>query len=118
MSPKTQFDSPNYNNFKDFPLLSDIAENIGNVQNIMSQSSDLLVNEFTIGNVKLVLLCLEGMVSTSTLADMILYPMTTFKLGDGEIADSVTIYNHIKDNMLLGIDRLVTGKVSDVVKGL
>ncbi|MDR0987064.1 MAG: spore germination protein [Ruminococcus sp.] len=118
MIPKTPFDKPNSSDYKDYPLVSDLAENIDNVKNIMSQSSDLLVNEFTVGNTKLVLLCLEGMVSTGTLADMILYPMTTITLTPGEKPDSVTIYNHIKDNMLLGIDRLVTAKISDVIKRL
>jgi spore germination protein KA len=56
------------------------------------------------------------MVSTSTLADMILYPMTTIKLPDG--TDNIAIYNHIKDSMLLGIDRLITPKISDVVARL
>jgi spore germination protein KA len=104
-------------NYKPKPLDLSIDKNIKNIKNIMSESKDLLVNEFYIGDVHCALLCLEAMVSTSTLADMIMYPLETVKIPESEITPEV-VKNHIKNRMLLGIDRLVTEKISDVIARL
>jgi spore germination protein KA len=105
-------------NYKPKPIDLSIDKNIKNIRNIMSDSKDLLVNEFYIGDVHCALLCLEAMVSTSTLADMIMYPLETLKIQeDGEITPEI-VKNHIKNRMLLGIDRLVTEKISDIIARL
>jgi spore germination protein KA len=105
-------------NYKPKPLDLSIDKNIKNIRNIMSDSKDLLVNEFFIGDVHCALLCLEAMVSTSTLADMIMYPLESLKIPDSTEITPEFVKNHIKNRMLLGIDRLVTEKISDVIARL
>jgi spore germination protein KA len=105
-------------NYKPKPLDLSIDNNIKNIRNIMSDSKDLLVNEFFIGDVHCALLCLEAMVSTSTLADMIMYPLESLKIPDDTEITPEFVKNHIKNRMLLGIDRLVTEKIADVIARL
>ena len=94
---------PDSSCFKDVPLSADIDENIRNIERIMKNCSDLLLNPFLISGVKCNLVCLEGMVSTSTIAKLILNPLTLLKLPDD--VSGAEVYEHIDKRMLLTTDR-------------
>jgi spore germination protein KA len=83
-----------------------LEENINSIKSIMNGSSDLLVNDFKIANVKCCLLCLEGMVSTSTITNLILVPLTELSMPDDITPDQ--LYEHISGRMLIAIDRAFT----------
>jgi spore germination protein KA len=83
------------------PIISELDTNIAEIKKISGNSSDLLINEFVTGGIKCTLLCCEGMLSTSTITAMILDPITKIK----EQKDSESLFEHIRNNLLLSIDR-------------
>ncbi|MCD7731012.1 MAG: spore germination protein [Oscillospiraceae bacterium] len=108
--------SPNGTNFKDTPLVKSIDENIENIKRILSNSSDLLLNPFLISGIKCNLVCFEGMVSTSTITNLILNPMTEISLPEESSPDD--IFEHIKNHMLLTVDRAEVTKYGDLIPRL
>ncbi|MGN1304396.1 MAG: spore germination protein [Oscillospiraceae bacterium] len=107
---------PDSNFFKNVPLSADIDENIRNIERIMKNCSDLLLNPFLISGIKCNLVCLEGMVSTSTITNLILNPLTELKLPDD--ASSSEVYEHIDKRMLLTTDRGIVTEYGDLVRRL
>ena len=67
---------PNLFDYKETPLSSVLAENVANIETVLGKSSDLLLNPFFIGNISCNLICFEGMVSTQTITNLILRPLT------------------------------------------
>ncbi|MGN0603657.1 MAG: spore germination protein [Oscillospiraceae bacterium] len=107
---------PDANCFKDFKLSGDIDENIDNIKLILKNCSDLLLNPFLISGIKCNLVCLEGMVSTSTITNLILNPLTELKLPDEISAKEV--YDYIDKRMLLTTDRGIVTDYGDLIRRL
>lgn len=107
---------PNSSCFKDIPLSADIDENIQNIKCIMKNCSDLLLNPFYISGVKCNLICLEGMVSTSTITNLILNPLTELKMPDD--VNGAQVYDHIDKRMLLTTDRGIVTEYGDLIRRL
>lgn len=107
---------PDANCFKDFKLSGDIDENIDNIKRILKNCSDLLLNPFLISGIKCNLVCLEGMVSTSTITNLILNPLTELKLPDEISAKEV--YDYIDTRMLLTTDRGIVTDYGDLIRRL
>ena len=84
------------------PLNADLSENINTIKQISGGSSDLLINEFETGGIKCALLCCEGMLSTSTITELILVPITKI----GNMSTSAELFDHINTKLLLSVDRL------------
>lgn len=93
----------NYQNYENAKLSASLSENIETIKKIVGGSSDLLVNEVTISGVSCALICCEGMVSTDTIAELILRPFIQIDLGE---TDGNELFSYIKDDTLLGIDRV------------
>ena len=89
--------------YEDEPIISNLEENILRIKKICDYTSDLLVNEITVSGVNIALLCCEGMVSTGTLTELVLLPLTNIKLDE---SSPQNLYDHIDTKMLLSIDRL------------
>ena len=83
------------------PLLTELNKNIESIKEISCGSSDVLVNEFTTGGIRCALLCCEGMVSTSTITELVLVPITAIPRQN----DAESLFNHIREHLLLSIDR-------------
>lgn len=107
---------PDSSYFKDVPLSADIDENIRNIERIMKNCSDLLLNPFLISDVKCNLVCLEGMVSTSTITNLILYPLTELQLPEN--VSGAEVYEHIDKRMLLTTDRGIVTEYGDLIRRL
>lgn len=107
---------PNSRNFKKIHIASSEKENIKNIRSIMNNSSDLLINPFEISGIRCDLVCLEGMVSTSTITNLILNPLTELKLP--EKLTSKELFEHIYDHMLLTIDRTMSSDYGDLISHL
>jgi spore germination protein KA len=97
---------PDSYNYMNYPLSMSLDENLNSIKSIMNGSSDLLVNDFKISDVRCCLLCLEGMVSTSTITNLILNPLTDLSLPSDITSDQ--LYEHISGRMLIAIDRAFT----------
>lgn len=107
---------PDSSCFKEIPLSADIDENIRNIERIMKNCSDLLLNPFLISGVKCNLVCLEGMVSTSTITNLILNPLTELRLPDD--VSKAEVYEHIDKRMLLTTDRGIVTEYGDLIRRL
>lgn len=79
-----------------------LDQNIKLIQQISGGSSDVLINRIEISGIKAALLCCEGMVSTATMTELILHPLTKISL---ENPSPAALFNHIENHLLLSIDR-------------
>ncbi len=107
---------PDMYNYENVPVTSSLDENINNIRNILGESSDLLSNPFFINGIPCDLLCCEGLVSTQTITDLILVPMTG--LNGTNIRSPQELFTHVKDNMLMTIDRGLPTEYGDLVRRL
>ena len=82
-------------------LLPDLKENINTIRRISGGSSDILINEFTAGSIPCALICCEGMISSQTLAEMVLYPITDIE----RKSSPSELFRHINSYLLLSTDR-------------
>ena len=64
------------NNYKELSIIPDLKLNIKKIKEISGGSSDVLINEFVTGNIHCALICCEGMLSTSTITELFLKPIT------------------------------------------
>lgn len=83
------------------PILTDLKASIERIKQISGGSSDVLVNEFKTGGIKCALLCCEGMLSTATVTELVLEPITDIS----PKKDAEELFCHIDTNLLLSVDR-------------
>lgn len=106
---------PNMYEFENVPISNAADENIRNIKRILGESSDLLLNPFFIGGLPCCLVCFEGMISTNTITNLILRPLTELT---AEKMSPQKLFEHIRDNMLLTIDRGMPDKYGDLIRRL
>ena len=73
-------------------ILPKLSQNLQRIREIAHNSSDLLVNEFVLSGLPAALLCCEGMLSTSTITELILRPIVEIQL---EHPTAEQIFQHI-----------------------
>ena len=100
-------------NFYYDPIIPSINENLEKIRKISGNSSDLLINEFVTGGVNCVLLCCEGMLSTSTITELVLHPITKINLRE---PDGQALFNHIQNNLLLSVDRVTVKNYGELFR--
>lgn len=83
-------------------IIPEIDRNIARIKEISGESSDILINRVEVAGVKTALICCEGMVSTSTITELILQPLMSLSL---ENSSPEALFSHIENKMLLSIDR-------------
>lgn len=88
-------------NYAAAPIISNLADNLDRIKKISGGSSDVLINKFKTGGISCALLCCEGMLSTATVTELVLEPIT--QIEDKE--DAQELFRHIDTNLLLSIDR-------------
>lgn len=96
-------------------IIPSLQKNLKKIKSISGGSSDLLVNEFTTGGVNCVLLCCEGMLSTATITELILNPITKIIIPE---KNGQCLFNYIQNNMLLSIDRIKVKNYGDLFRTL
>ena len=94
---------PNMSDFKGVLLEKSLEKNLENIRRITGRSSDLLENPIEINGVKCNLICYEGMISTSTITELILHPLMDIDIGQDNAPEA--LLSHIKNHMLMTIDR-------------
>ncbi len=107
---------PDMYDFEKFPVVSSLEENISSIENILGKTSDLLMNPFFINGVPCSLLCFEGLVSTQTITNLMLVPLTELNGSGPDSPDK--LFEHIRDNMLMTIDRGMSAEYGDLIRRL
>lgn len=97
------------------PIYANLAENLRQIQTIAEGSSDLLVNEFVLSGFPAALLCCEGMLSTSTITELILRPITKIEL---ENPSAAQLFDYIQNRCLFSIDRARAKTYADLFRFL
>lgn len=100
----------NQTSLKNMKLIPDLSENIKKIKELSGESSDVLINEVEAGGVKACLFCCEGMISTSTITELVLHPLMNIHLQDKSAA---ALLKHINDKMLLSVDRPIAYNYED-----
>ena len=77
-----------------------LSVNLSKIRTIAEGSSDLLVNEFVLSGLPAALLCCEGMLSTSTMTELILKPITAIRL---ECPTAANVFAFIRNHQLLSV---------------
>lgn len=96
-------------------IVPKLAENLSVIRRIAEDSSDLLVNEFVLSGLPAVLLCYEGMLSTSTITELILRPITQIALPNPTAAK---IFDYIEKRQLYSTDRADAKTYADLFRFL
>ena len=89
--------------YSDEKIIPDIDKSLKRIQEIAADTSDLLINEIEVSGVKSALICCEGMLSTSTITNLILLPLTRISL-DNPTPEA--LYEHVFNKLLLSVDRI------------
>ena len=105
---------PDMLDFKGVPLEKSLEKNLENIRRITGKSSDLLENPIIINGVKCNLICYEGMISTSTITELILHPLMDIDIGQDHAPE--VLLNHVKNHMLMTIDRGFSEDYGDLIR--
>lgn len=100
----------NINYLKDISIIPTLKTSIQKIKIFSLESSDVLINEVEVSGIKCCLFCCEGLVSTSTLTELILHPLMDLSLSN---VSSEKLLNHINDKMLLSVDRPIAYNYGD-----
>lgn len=92
----------NLGNYENSQLLPSLQENLANIRGLMAGSSDLMINEITISGVPSALICCEALVSTQIMTNLLILPLVRLELPNATADELIA---HIKDKMLLALDR-------------
>ncbi len=107
---------PDAYNFREVSIVKSLRQNISNLKNILGKTSDLLINEFLIDDIPCCLVCFEGMLSTQTITNLILRPLTNLHVAEN--ATSHDVFEHVRDRMLMSVDRGLCTKYDDITRRL
>lgn len=104
---------PSPNNFKEIKINSNLQTNITNIKSIMSESSDLMVNEIVISGVNCALFACEAMVSTQMSTMLLFHPLMNIKLEDDNTPQG--LYNHIDKYCLLSYNKIKVNNYGQMI---
>ncbi len=93
-------------------ILPKLSQNLQRIREIAHNSSDLLGNEFVLSGLPAALLCCEGMLSTSTITELILRPIVEIQL---EHPTAEQIFQHIQKHQLFSTDRAEAFELSGFI---
>lgn len=82
-------------------LEASLNRSIDTIQRISGGSSDVLINRFRSGGISCALICCEGMVSASVMAELIFEPITDIP----QKKDAPELFGYISGELLLSADR-------------
>ena len=94
-------------------LQNDLATNIETVREKMSSSSDLLIREITVSDIKVGLLMCEGMVNIQTMAEILIEPLCALKLKE---KTPKALLDWVENRWALAADQSVIYTFEDVFR--
>ena len=106
----------NAKNYDSALIPKSLPQKLIDVRSIMSNSSDLLINEIIISSHNSAIISLEGMVSTAMSTQLIFHPLMNLSLEQGSTPDAV--FDYIQNKSLLSFDRNTVTTYGDMMKFL
>ena len=103
------------NNFQRETLSDSLDENLRILKEIWANSADLLITRVQLGDIPAALLCCEGMLSTATLAQMVMAPLNDVT---AQFSTSDCLFAYLRDNLLLSTDVQTTENYRDLSRML
>lgn len=97
------------------PVKVKLDNNIARIKEICDGTSDLLVNRICIGGIDACLICCEGMLSTSTIAELILNPLKDIA---ETFENSSALFSYVYNKMLLSVDRIIISNYGELFRTL
>ncbi len=101
---------PDY--FKTTLLRADIKGSLDELRQLCGETSDLNIMEVTICSVRCAVVTIEGLVSTSSMADLVFQPLMQLKYCD----DAAGIYDYLTQKSLLSTQRITVNSFSEIVR--
>ena len=87
---------------KDIHIIPSLDESIRSIKSFSNGSSDLLINLINICGIKCAVICCEGLVSTSSLCEYMIKPLTEMKPAH---VNSAYLLNFVNENMMFSTDK-------------
>lgn len=109
--------SPDHINYKNAKIASSLNQIILDCRTIMGNTMDLNVMEINICNAPCALVTIEGMVSTSAMAELVFRPLMELKLPSKE-NPSVGVYRFATQESLLTAERHILYTYGNVIQDL
>ncbi|MBR1822732.1 MAG: spore germination protein [Ruminococcus sp.] len=78
-----------------------LPQTISQIKTQCGNSSDILINRFTTGGINCALICCEGMISSSVIAELVFEPIT----GIPKQKSAPELFSYISEKLLLSTDR-------------
>ncbi|MGN0601739.1 MAG: spore germination protein [Oscillospiraceae bacterium] len=110
-------ESPNYKNYKNIKISDKLDKTILDCRTIMNNTMELNVMEINIGDAPCAVVTIEGMVSTSSMAELIFRPLMELKVPATE-NPSLAVYRFVTKESLLAAERHILYTYGDVVQDL
>ena len=91
------------NSYETLPLPPSLEEQMAYLRHIAGNSADLMLDPVSIGGIRCAIAACEGMVSSGVIGQLIIEPLMKLRT----MPDSDSLTKHIRENMLLSLDRPV-----------
>lgn len=82
-------------------LTNSLEDNLASLRKIWADSADLLITRVQLGGIHAALICCEGMLSTATLAQMVLAPLNEIK---EQFPSATAFLMYLRDKLILSTD--------------
>lgn len=103
-----------YSNYKEALISEDITENLINLRAVTGNTMDLNVMEINLGGVDCAVVTIEGMVATSSMAELIFRPLMNFKVPQKEPAQG--IFSFCTRQSLFANERKIICSYGDIIQ--
>jgi len=103
-----------YSNYKEALISDDITENLINLRAVTGNTMDLNVMEINLGGVDCAVVTIEGMVATSSMAELIFRPLMNFKVPQKEPAQG--IFSFCTRQSLFANERKIICSYGDIIQ--
>ena len=108
---------PDHNNYKDIKIATNIEDIILDCRTIMNNTMELNVMDINIKGAQCAVVTIEGMVSTSSMADLVFRPLMELNVSKN-ISPSEAVYNFVTEKSLLAAERHIDYTYGDVMLDL
>lgn len=109
--------SPNYKNYKDIKISNKLDKVLLDLRTIMNNTMELNIMEINIGGADCALVTIEGMVSTSSMSELVFQPLMSIQIPVDE-NPNIAVYKFVTNQSLLTAERHILYTYGNVIQDL